>query len=251
MFGGAPRAHPATAIVGYPPTMDLAELRAQVAGLLDEGWRRFKLPIAPTHEATLERLATVRAFGDELWLGLDANWIFKRSEDAIAYIRTLEPFGLGWVEDIMPPGHAQDIATVRGAVGVPIGMGDEQGGAYHPEALVMADAVDVVRVDASTNGGVTGLRRVLAELGERRFTTHMFPHVHSRLFSGLGIEGVPIEWGILGNGVDQVSDTFSRPVVVDGLMQPLPPEPGFGMRIDPEWLRAQNPDDPDDLIGAL
>lgn len=251
MFGGAPRAHPATAIVGYPPTMDLGELRAQVAGLLDEGWRRFKLPIAPTHEATLERLATVRGFGDELWLGLDANWIFKRTEDAIAYIRTLEPFGLGWVEDIMPPGHAQDIAAVRRAVGVPIGMGDEQGGAYHPEALVMADAVDVVRVDASTNGGVTGLRRVLAELGERRFTTHMFPHVHSRLFSGLGIEGVPIEWGILGNGVDQVSDTFSRPIVVDGLMQPLPPDPGFGMRIDPEWLRAQSPDDPDDLIGDL
>ena len=44
---------------------------------------------------------------------------------------------------------------------------------------------------------------------------------------------MPIEWGILGNGVDQVSDTFSRPVVVDGLMQPLPADPGFGMRIDP------------------
>jgi L-alanine-DL-glutamate epimerase-like enolase superfamily enzyme len=251
MLGGAPRAHPATAIVGYPPTMDIEELRAQVGGLLDEGWRRFKLPIAPTHEATLERLATVRAFGDELWLGLDANWIFKTTGDAVAYIRTLEPYGLGWVEDIMPPGHARDIGAVRRAVQVPIGMGDEQGGAYHPEALVMADAVDVVRLDASTNGGVTGLRRVLGELGEARFSAHMFPHVHSRLFSALGVEGVPIEWGIPGNGVDQVSDTFSRPVVVDGLMQPLPADPGFGMQIDPAWLRSQSPDDPDDLIGDL
>lgn len=251
LLGGAPRAHPATAIVGYPPTMDLGELREQVGGLIGEGWRRFKLPIAPTHEATLERLATVRAFGDELWMGLDANWIFKTTADAIDYIRTLEPFGLGWVEDIMPPGHAQAVAIVREAVNVPIGMGDEQGGAYHPEALMLAGAVDVVRVDASTNGGVTGLQRVLAELGGQRFTAHMFPHVHSRLFSGLGVEGVPIEWGILGNGVDQVSDTFSRPVVVDGLMQPLPADPGFGMQIDPEWLRSQNPDDPDDLIGDL
>jgi L-alanine-DL-glutamate epimerase-like enolase superfamily enzyme len=251
LLGGTPRSHPATAIVGYPPTMDIDELRAQVGGLIDEGWRRFKLPIAPTHEATLERLSIVRAFGDGLWMGLDANWVFKRPDDAIAYIRTLEPFGLGWVEDIMPPGHARDIATVRRAVAVPIGMGDEQGGAYHPEALLLADAVDVVRVDASTNGGVTGLRRVLAELGSARFTSHMFPHVHSRLFSALGIEGVPIEWGILGNGVDQVSDTFSRPVVVDGEMAPLPPDPGFGMRIDPEWLGSMHPDDPDDLIGDL
>jgi hypothetical protein len=67
----------------------------------------------------------------------------------------------------------------------------------------------------------------------------------------LGVEGVPIEWGILGNGVDQVSDTFSRPTVIDGLMQPLPRDPGFGMRIDPDWLRWQLPDDPDDLIGDL
>jgi L-alanine-DL-glutamate epimerase-like enolase superfamily enzyme len=251
MLGGAPCAHPATAIVGYPPTMDIEELRAQVGGLVDAGWRRFKLPIAPTHEATLERLATVRAFGDELWLGLDANWIFKTTGDAIEYIRTLEPYDLGWVEDIMPPGHAQDIAAVRRAVRVPIGMGDEQGGAYHPEALLMAGAVDVVRLDASTNGGVTGLRRVLGELGGARFTAHMFPHVHSRLFSALGLEGVPIEWGILGNGVDQVSDTFSRPVVIEGMMQPLPADPGFGMQIDPEWLRSQSPDDPDNLIGDL
>jgi L-alanine-DL-glutamate epimerase-like enolase superfamily enzyme len=251
LLGGTPRAHPATAIVGYPPTMDLDELHAQVGGLIDEGWRRFKLPIAPTHAATLERLSVVRAFGDELWMGLDANWVFKRPADAIEYIDTLEPLGLGWVEDIMPPGHAQDIAAVRRAVRVPIGMGDEQGGAYHPEALLLADAVDVVRVDASTNGGVTGLRRVLAELGSTRFTSHMFPHVHSRLFSALGVEGVPIEWGIPGNGVDQVSDTFSRPVVRDGEMSPLPQDPGFGMRIDPEWLRSMRPDDPHDLIGDL
>jgi hypothetical protein len=79
----------------------------------------------------------------------------------------------------------------------------------------------------------------------------MFPHVHSRLFSGLGIEDVPIEWGIVGNGVDQVSDRFTRPVVSDGRMEPLPPEPGFGMAIDPEWLRAQGAHDPHGLIGDL
>lgn len=81
--------------------------------------------------------------------------------------------------------------------------------------------------------------------------SHMFPHVHSRLVSALGVEGVPIEWGILGNGVDQVSDTFSRPVVSDGEMAPLPPEPGCGMRIDPDWLRSTHPADPHDLMRDL
>ena len=99
MLGGEARPHPVTAIVGYPPTMPLDELKKQVGGLLDGGWRRFKLPIAPTHEATRERLSAVRAFGDELWLGLDTNWVFKNPADAIEYIKSLEPIGLGWVED--------------------------------------------------------------------------------------------------------------------------------------------------------
>jgi L-alanine-DL-glutamate epimerase-like enolase superfamily enzyme len=251
LLGGEARSHPVTAIVGYPPTMPLDELGAQVRALLDEGWRRFKLPIAPTLEATRDRLSAVRAFGDELWLGLDANWVFKNTVDAIAFLESLEPLGLGWVEDLMPPGRARDIAAIRRAVGVPIAMGDEQGGAYHPEALMICDAVDVFRVDASTNGGITGLRRVIAGLGERRYAPHMFPHVHSRLFSGLGVEGAPIEWGIVGNGVDQVTDQFTRPVVTDGWMAPLPSAPGFGMVVDPDWLRSQRPDDPDGLIGDL
>jgi L-alanine-DL-glutamate epimerase-like enolase superfamily enzyme len=128
-LGGEQRRQLGTAIVGYPPTMPLDELEQQVGSLLDEGWRRFKLPVAPTWDATLERLRTVRAMGDELWLGLDSNWIFKRVEDAVEHIRTLEPLGLGWVEDIMPPGHAALVAAVRQAVDVPIAMGDEQGGA--------------------------------------------------------------------------------------------------------------------------
>jgi L-alanine-DL-glutamate epimerase-like enolase superfamily enzyme len=251
-LGGTQRRQLATAIVGYPPSMTLEELEQQVRSLLDEGWRRFKLPVAPAWPDTIARLEAVRALGDELWLGLDANWIFKRVQDAVEHIRTLEHLGLGWVEDIMPPGHARDVAAVRRSVGVPLAMGDEQGGAYHPEALLAADAVDVIRVDASTNGGVTGLLRVLDELGSHTFAPHMFPHVHSRVLSGLGLEDVPIEWGILGNGVDQVTDTFSRPVLADdGRLEPLPAEPGFGMSIDPDWLRRMDAHDPDGLIGDL
>jgi L-alanine-DL-glutamate epimerase-like enolase superfamily enzyme len=251
LLGGQPRAQLATAIVGYPPTMTAEEVSIQVSALIEDGWRRFKLPIAATAESTIERLSAVRSLGAELWLGLDTNWVFKQAQDAIDYIRKLEPLGLGWVEDLMPPGNARNIAAVRRGVEVPIAMGDEQGGAYHPEALVLAEAVDVVRLDASTNGGVSGLRRVLANLGDRPFSTHMFPHVHSRLLSAIGIEGAPIEWGIVGNGVDQVSDRFTRPTLVDGRMEPLPQDPGFGMVIDPEWLAAQSVQDPHNLIGAL
>jgi hypothetical protein len=34
-------------------------------------------------------------------------------------------------------------------------------------------------------------------------------------------------------------------------MEPLPPDPGFGMNVDADWLRSQSLDDPDGLIGDL
>ena len=252
MLGGAPRAHPATAIVGYPPTMDLAELGSRWQAC---STRAGAASSCPSRRRTRRRSSVLRPCARSATSCGSASTrtgSSRRTDDAIDYIRTLEPFGLGWVEDIMPPGHAQAIATVRRAVDVPIGMGDEQGGAYHPEALLLADAVDVVRVDASTNGGITGLRRVLGELGGRRFTTHMFPHVHSRLFSGLGHRGDPDRVGHPRQrrrpGQRHASRARSSST---GWMQPLPADPGFGMRIDPEWLRAQSPDDPDNLIGDL
>ena len=40
--------------------------------------------------------------------------------------------------------------------GTPIAMGDEQGGSYYPEALLLRQAVDVVRIDLTCMGGITG-----------------------------------------------------------------------------------------------
>src|SRR5579875_3228710 len=46
-LGGELRPLPATAIVGYPPTMSAAETARQVEVLWEAGWRRFKVPISP------------------------------------------------------------------------------------------------------------------------------------------------------------------------------------------------------------
>lgn len=59
---GAPVASPlpATAIVGYPPSIGPEAAASQGRDLLREGWRRFKLPCAPTHGETVDRLRAVR-----------------------------------------------------------------------------------------------------------------------------------------------------------------------------------------------
>jgi len=253
-LGGSPRPLPATAIVGYPPaSMDPDAVREQVAGLFAAGWRRFKLPIAFPLEFGRDRILAAReAAGEEAWIGVDGAWVFRDVESALDFLDSVEPARLGWFEDVFPAGDAEIVARLRARAGVPIAMGDEQGGSYYPDALLTASAVDVVRIDLTCAGGLTQASRLLAKCAEAGATVspHMFAHVHSQAFAGLGLD-VPIEWGVPGTGVDQFADSLEQPVVADGFMEPLPERPGFGPLVNPAWLADQDFDDPDGLIRSL
>lgn len=251
-LGGQPRSMPVTGIVGYPPSISPQETVQQIAGLWDAGWRRFKLPIAPTPDETIARLQAAREAFPDAWLGVDNNFYSKTADDAIAFGRRLEPLRLGWFEDIVPPGDAAMVARVRAAIGTPVAMGDEQGGSYHPQALLQFGAVDVLRVDATTNGGITRLRGVVdaARTAGVAVAPHMFPHIHSQVLGALGVDA-PIEWGIPGTGVHPMDDSLVQPVVRDGLMAPLPEQPGLGTLVDPVWIGRQEVIDPDGLLDDL
>jgi len=252
-LGGERRPMPVTGIVGYPPSIGPTETAEQVRDLWSKGWRRFKLPIAPTHDATIDRLRAARHAAPDAWLGVDANMVFRTAEDAIAFGRRLDDLRLGWFEDIVPPGDAQMVADIRAGIETPVAMGDEQGGSYHPQALLAFDAVDVVRVDATTNGGISRLRPIVADIVARgkRFAPHMFPHVHSQVLGALGYGNAPIEWGIPGTGVHPMDDPLAQPEVTDGLMAPLPEAPGLGRLVDREWVATQEYRDSNGLLDDM
>jgi L-alanine-DL-glutamate epimerase-like enolase superfamily enzyme len=253
-LGGELRPLPATAIIGYPPQLTPDEVGEQVAALHAAGWRRFKQPIAGTLDATRARLWAAReAMGPDCWLGMDCNWVFRSAAEAIDFARSIEDVNLGWIEDIVPPGDARMVAEIRAGAGIPVAMGDEQGGSYHPESLLAHRAVDVARIDVTTNGGITRLRRILSDIEAAgvRFAPHMFAHVHSRVFAALGYVDTPIEWGVPGSGVDQYADSLPQPVVRDGRMDPLTDGPGLGAQVNREWIAEQIVDDPDHVMERL
>ena len=253
-LGGTPRALPATAIIGYPPgAMPPEKVQEQIRELHDQGWRRFKIPIALPLEYGAERLLAAReAAGDEAWLGMDAAWVFRAVDDALAFLDDVTDARLAWFEDVFPPGDAAIVAELRRRTDVPIAMGDEQGGSYYPEALLLREAVDVVRIDLTCMGGITSAPRIIGacEAAGAAFAPHMFAHVHSQVFGALGYD-VPVEWGVPGTGVDQYADSLRQPVLEDGLMRPFDEEPGFGALVNQPWLAEQDVDDPDGLIRSL
>lgn len=252
-LGGQGRPMLVTAIIGYPPSLTAAQVAQQVTLLFDAGWRRFKQPIASTLDQTRERLRAARAeMGPDCWLGMDCNWVFKSAAEAIEFICSIEDVGLGWIEDVVPPGDARMVAEIRRASPVPVAMGDEQGGSYHPESILAHDAIDIARVDVTTYGGLTRLRETITQIESHGipFAPHMFAHVHSQVFSALGYD-VPIEWGVPGSGVDQFADSLRQPIVVDGRMEALPEEPGFGRMYNARWMAGQRVEDDDGLLDEL
>lgn len=240
LLGAEPAPRPVTAIIGYPPTMDAAAVGEQTARLVRAGWRRFKLPIAGSRELTLDRVAAAAAAAPGCSLAMDWAWLFDEVEDAAELFAAL-PVELDFVEDVFPPGDAGKVAEFRRRISIPVAMGDEQGGSYYPEALLAAKAVDVVRVDLTCMGGISGGRRVIdaAAAAGVGCLPHMFAHVHSQVLGPLGLPDAAVEWGVPWTGVDPYADSLPQPVVANGLMAPLPDEPGFGELLDRVWLGRQ------------
>jgi L-alanine-DL-glutamate epimerase-like enolase superfamily enzyme len=177
--------------------------------------------------------------------------MFDDVDKAAEFVRSIADVNLGWFEDVFPPGDVLQLAELRSKVETPIAMGDEQGGSYYPQALILAKAVDVVRVDLTCMGGITGGRRVVDEClaAGMRFSAHMFAHVHSQVFAGWGFTDVPIEWGVPWTGVDPYADSLAQPSIgAGGLMQPLPQLAGFGAMLNKDWALSQPHDDPDHVL---
>lgn len=251
LLGGRQRAMPATAIIGYPPTqMSPAEVGQQTADLYRSGWRRFKAPVAAESAESAARLIAARAAAPDSWVGCDAGWTFRTVDSALNFLDLAGAAYLGWFEDVFPPGDASLVRALRSRTSVPIAMGDEQGGNYYPGALLAADAVDVVRIDLTIMGGITGGRRIIDQClaAGVEVSPHMFAHVHSRVFSALGHTEVAIEWGVQSTGVDPYSDSLEQPTIHDGLMDPLSEAPGFGLLLNREWVVTQSHQDPDGIF---
>ena len=250
LVGGQPRPRVATSIVGYPPSMSPAGLAEEISGLIDRGWRRFKAPIAAGADESVARMIAARDAAADGWLGFDANYSLPSVDAASDLEERMRDLDLGWIEDPLPQGDAHAIAELRRRGRTPLAVGDDQGGSYHPEALLAAGAIDVLRVDATSGGGVSGIARVIAqaEAAGVPVSPHMFPHFHTRILDGLGVEDYPAEWGIPGAGVHPMDDSLEQPVMTDGVMAPLPDDPGFGRVVDPAWLGRQEVIDPDDVL---
>jgi L-alanine-DL-glutamate epimerase-like enolase superfamily enzyme len=193
-------------LVAWYPTGEPPEaLGARVAEYGQEGNRLLKVARVPDPEE-MRRLLDSAAAGlpDGCELVVDAAWAWRQSEEVERELRSWGDTRLAWLEDPLPPENVRGYARLRKAVPTPIGVGDEVTDPYVFERLVADDAVDVVRLDVNTIGGITGAARVrqLAIAAGIPVSYHVYPEVHVHLAAATSERAIVESFDWRGNPYD-------------------------------------------------
>jgi L-alanine-DL-glutamate epimerase-like enolase superfamily enzyme len=156
----------------------------RVAALSATGVDTIKLKHYGDAKETRARLSAIRGIsGDELELVVDVGWAWTDLSSAIEEALMWEEFRLTWIEDPFPPHHILDAVGLRKAIHSPIGIGDMVTSLELAERLIIEGAVDVLRVDVTTMGGIAGVGRLTATAADAgvEISPELLAEVHQHL----------------------------------------------------------------------
>lgn len=216
-----------------------------------EGFKQIKLKVGADLNDDVRRMRIAReTCGEAFAIAVDANQRWD-VEEAIAWIRALEPYDLAWVEEPTSPddvlGHA---AIARAVAPVPIATGEHVQNRVVFKQFLQANALSVLQIDAARVGGVN--ENVAILLLAAKFGVRVCPHAggvglceavqHLSMFDFIAVSGTQehrmIEY------VDHLHEHFVTPTVIRSGRYVAPTAAGAGTEMlstsirDFAWSRA-------------
>ncbi len=236
LLGGSKTEIPLAAVAGYfPETRSTENLEEEIKGLVDEGYGLIKmcLPGAdPLDDARLIERLIKAASGARL--AVDAHWMWSDLETATHACRPLDDLGLDFIEDPFPPNLWRPTAELRNNLKTPLAAGEDVTSLAGFKDLL--EAVDVLRVDATASGGVTGALAAinLAEVSDRTVLPHVFLPLHSHIVASTPL--ATFAEFTTDPQVDPYSRLLQKPMNINGGKMVMDEEPGNGWQVD--WEAA-------------
>lgn len=244
LLGGSPRTVPVGLVEGYEIAGETErDIAARLAGRAGEGFEFLKMEAAHYGDPQAVRriLSEVLAQASgNVRFTCDLAWSCKTARDGIAAAEAWRDLGVAWIEDPMYRTKISEIAFMRRHSPVPIGVGDEVTRALDLEGLMEGGAIDVVRIDATTIGGITPARALAARAIARglRVSYHVNPEVHRHcVFADTAadhIEIFPTDRPF--DCSHMLMEQAAYEDVRKGYLAP-PQVPGIGLRLDLEKVK--------------
>lgn len=213
-----------------------SRLQQSARALVGAGFRAIKLAIGFGVDADTETVRAAReAVGPDVLLLTDAAGNYDVAS-AGRLGRTLQEFGVGWLEAPVPPEHVAGYAELARALDLPIAC-DLLSTRYQVRDFLVRGALDIVQPDVCRSGGLSECRRI-AHLADA-FGAGVAPHVsigsaiqfaatahYAAALPNLVVMEYWIGENPLGNAV------LRHPLVLDQGMLVVPGGAGFGLDVD-------------------
>jgi L-alanine-DL-glutamate epimerase-like enolase superfamily enzyme len=230
LLGGARDAAPCYAADTGWLWMSVEEIIEASRPLVEQGMG-LKLKVGGSDpEVDMERVSQVREeFGEEIWLGVDANQSLDYGTALAMGHFFEEEMGVGWFEEPISCEDVDGHARLAARLEVPIAVGETLFSREEFRQYLEKGAADVLQPDVTRLGGITSLLKVagLAEMHHRPLAPHVLPEVGVHLACGLAnvktVEYMPWLYPAF----------METPAIIKGKIVP-PKRPGLGLEIAQE-----------------
>jgi len=216
------------------------ELREQVQGWVERGFRSVKIKVGRDSDADPERVALVRSVaGPDVEVMVDANGANTPAEAAVWAKRYREEFGVTYFEEPVSSDDLAGLAYVRdhAPAGLAVAAGEYGWNLPYFHRMLAAHAVHILQADVTRCGGITNLLRVdgLCKARCLPFSAHCAPaisaHACCAMETVLHIEYFFDHYRIEG----MLFEGTLEPA--EGLLTPDRSRPGLGLELKREEAR--------------
>ena len=183
-----------------------------------------------------------KAVGTEIDLAVDMHARYDTS--AARKIATgLEPFGLMWLEEPVPPENIDVMREVKRSTNTPICAGENLFLRHGFRRLIEEQAVDIIMPDLPKCCGLSEGRKIanLAEIYQIAFAPHNVCGPFGTMASCHVCATVPnfliLEWHWMGRPHWNDLVYTDKPVIENGYIA-LSEKPGIGLELNPEGVKA-------------
>lgn len=231
-LGGLRSEAEVTVVAGYyVDQRSIADVADEVSRLADAGCRRVKIMLKGDDPAFDEKYVAEVAERMPGRVAADAHWTWNTITEARRTCRRLDACGLAFLEDPFAASDVRLTRELREDLVTPLAAGEDT---FGPRVIAdLVSGIDILRVDATTVGGITGAIEAIniaAAAGKTVFP-HVFAPLHLHLACAFpNVESV--EWIPEESGADPLH-LFLRnvPVLSEGMMR-VSDEPGIGLFLD-------------------
>jgi L-alanine-DL-glutamate epimerase-like enolase superfamily enzyme len=215
------------------------ELREQLGGWADAGFRAVKMKIGRDPAADTHRVSTARqAIGDKVQLFVDANGAYRRKQALEQAFRFAE-FGVTWFEEPVSSDDLEGLRLIRdaGPKGMDIAAGEYGYDSWYFRRMLSAGSVDVQQADATRCAGITGFLQAdaLCASHSMPLSAHTSPSLHAHACCGAQ-QAINVEYFYDHARIEKMA--FEGAIeVTGGVLRPNLGQPGFGLEFKKPDMR--------------